>query len=163
MSLERSIIRDGRAYLIKVCRHCAGAKCGVCKFSGEEAPVPFQAQGDLTLAVPVSECSVAPMETFVKHNKAKPRIGLVGPRALMMLGEVMLVGANKYSEWNWAKPGVKYSDYLDATLRHLTQFNAGEDLDPETGLHHLSHAAASCMILLELVLLGKGEDDRYVP
>lgn len=49
---------------------------------------------------------------------------------------------------------------MASTLRHLLAWQAREDLDPESGLHHLAHARADLGMLLELVLTGHGNDDR---
>jgi len=45
-------------------------------------------------------------------------------------------------------------------LRHLTAWWAGEDLDPESGLHHLAHAACCLMFLLEYTQTHTELDDR---
>jgi hypothetical protein len=37
---------------------------------------------------------------------------------------------------------------------------AREDNDPESGLNHLAHALANIAMLLDLVLMSKGQDDR---
>ena len=54
-------------------------------------------------------------------------------------------GAEKYDARNWEK-GYSWSLSIAALSRHLASFCRGEDIDPETGSHHLAavrfHAAA---------------------
>jgi hypothetical protein len=38
---------------------------------------------------------------------------------------------------------------IAAIGRHLTDWQIGEDVDPEDGLSHLAHAAWNCLALLE--------------
>lgn len=37
--------------------------------------------------------------------------------------------------------------YLDALYRHLQAYRSGESHDPESGLHHLSHALTNIAFL----------------
>lgn len=97
---------------------------------------------------------------FDKDPMLKPRIGLVPLRAMWEIGKVMTDGAKKYSEFNW-KGGLKYSRLYDAALRHIIQFIEGEDVDPESGLHHLGHAACCITMLLEMTMDRPDLDDRY--
>ncbi len=46
-------------------------------------------------------------------------------------------GAEKYEDRNWEK-GYEISFSFSALMRHLTLFWNGEDLDGETGCHHLA-------------------------
>ena len=50
----------------------------------------------------------------------------------------------------------------NATLRHLTMFWDGENLDQETGKSHLWHAATELAFLIEYEEKGLGNDDRHV-
>lgn len=87
-------------------------------------------------------------------------MGLVPPRALMELAEVYTMGAQKYAAHNWTK-GMKWSRIYDAVQRHLNQFWAGEDMDQESRLCHLAHAAWGLFTLLEFRRLHPELDDRY--
>lgn len=95
-----------------------------------------------------------------KHDINKIPMTLT-PRALTEgVAKVMAFGASKYGRDNY-KQGFKYTRILDAALRHITAYADGEDKDPESGLSHLEHAAASIGMLLECQRLGTAEDDRY--
>lgn len=87
-------------------------------------------------------------------------MGLVPPRALMELAEVYTMGARKYDAHNWTK-GMSWSRVYDAVQRHLNAFWAGEDMDQESRLCHLAHAAWGCFTLLEFRRLHPELDDRY--
>mgnify|MGYP001603403832 CR=1 FL=1 len=88
------------------------------------------------------------------------QIGAVDPQAIWEVGRVAGFGNNKYERYNFAK-GYRYSLSYDALQRHLMAFWNGENLDPESGLPHLAHAAWHCLALLTFSLRGKGTDDRF--
>jgi len=52
----------------------------------------------------------------------------------------------KYEPGNWRK-GYKWYLSFDAAIRHLWRFWWGEDIDPDTGTHHVICAAWHCMNL----------------
>ncbi len=56
-------------------------------------------------------------------------------------------GAKKYAPRNWEK-GIKFGRVFGALLRHLFAWWKGEDVDPESGLHHLDHAGC-CLAFLQ--------------
>jgi hypothetical protein len=58
-------------------------------------------------------------------------------------------GTLKYEPDTYRR-GTNWRRYVGATLRHTLVFARCEDVDPETGLSHLAHAAACLMILREL-------------
>ena len=94
-----------------------------------------------------------------KHDNGKPRMELLPLGTMMEVAEVLAHGANKYGVGNWAK-GMRWGRMLGACLRHLTAFQGGEDKDPETGLHHLAHAACCILFLLSYQRYAIGSDDR---
>lgn len=59
-------------------------------------------------------------------------------------------GAKKYAANNWRK-GMDYSEVYSALQRHLLAWNEDEDIDPDSGLNHLDHAAACLGFLSEYV------------
>jgi hypothetical protein len=54
-----------------------------------------------------------------------------------------------------------WSRVYDAVQRHLNAFWAGEDVDQESSLCHLAHAAFGLLTLLEYRRLRPELDDRY--
>lgn len=98
----------------------------------------------------------------VKADGGKARMDLLPQPALEGTAEVLAFGASKYADHNWRK-GFAWSRIYGAALRHLTAWAEGEDLDPESGLSHLDHAACCVMFLQTYVRTGTGTDDRYKP
>lgn len=84
------------------------------------------------------------------------------PLALLELGAVARMGADKYGDHNFRK-GYEWSKCYNALHRHLAAFWSGEDLDPESGLPHLAHAAWHCLTLISFMREHPEYDDRYKP
>lgn len=99
-------------------------------------------------------------ESGTKHDEGKPRMELLPTEALTQIAKVLAFGASKYGEHNY-RGGLKYSRLIGAAMRHLTAYNDGEDLDPETGLSHLAHAACCCIMGIQMAKERPDCDDRY--
>ena len=98
----------------------------------------------------------------VKFDQDKPRMDLIPPQAILEVGKAMGFGSRKYNGWNYLNgSGLKHSQVMRAALTHLYQHQYGEDLDSESSLSHLSHAAASILMLLELTKVHPENDDRF--
>lgn len=95
-----------------------------------------------------------------KDDQDKPRMELLSTAALTGIAEVLTFGAKKYAAHNW-RGGIEYSRLIGAALRHITAFNDGEDLDPESGLSHIDHAQCCLHFLSTQIHKGTGLDDRY--
>ncbi len=81
--------------------------------------------------------------------------------ALIGMAEAFGFGARKYDRFNYRK-GIEYSRITDSLRRHTLAFLQGEDIDPESGLHHTKHMLAN-VAMLEYMRLNKPEmDDRWV-
>lgn len=72
----------------------------------------------------------------------------------------MLEGGLKYGRHNYRVIGVRGSVYFDATFRHLSSWWEGEDLDPDSGIHHISKAITSLVVLRDSMIRGNWVDDR---
>ncbi len=96
----------------------------------------------------------------VKHDGEKVRLDLLSLWATEGLGQVLTFGARKYAAHNWRK-GMDWSRLMAAAMRHLSAFGRGENLDPDSGLPHIDHAAACIHFLSEYQKLGLGNDDRW--
>ena len=69
------------------------------------------------------------------------------PGFLWEIGQVMSHGDTKYAPGNWQGGKEHPEEYIGALMRHVLRYWAGVKYDPETGLHHLAHAACSLMFL----------------
>ena len=79
---------------------------------------------------------------------------------LFEVGTALLEGATKYGRHNYRVHGVRASVYYDASVGHLMDWWEGEDIDPDSGLSHVTKAIASLMVLRDTMLQGKLTDDR---
>jgi hypothetical protein len=85
---------------------------------------------------------------------------LVPANVLGELALAFLEGARKYRAYNWRVAGVRASVYLDALDRHLKAWINGEDIDPDSGLSHLTKAMACLFILRDSMMVNNWVDDR---
>jgi len=90
----------------------------------------------------------------------KVPLHLIPPAAKHVLAEAMADGAKKYGPFNWRETGVTASTYVSAAQRHIDAWWDGEDLSPDALVHHLGHAMACMAILIDVISLGKLNDDR---
>ena len=97
------------------------------------------------------------MKEGTKHDSGKVRIELMPPEFIFAVSDVLTFGAKKYGDRNW-EIGIKYSRVFGAMMRHLWAWYGGKaptstnfvfgDLDPETEMSHLWHAACCVMMLV---------------
>ncbi len=80
--------------------------------------------------------------------------------AVFELARVYNHGVQKYEAHNYRK-GYEWSKSFDAMMRHAFLFWGGEDIDQESGLHHMAHASWHAMNLVQSSLDHPEFDDRY--
>ena len=90
----------------------------------------------------------------------KPSAQFIPPVAIVEESAVMALGAAKYGPFNWQDEPVDAATYYSAAIRHLLQWFAGEDCDPESGASHLAHVRSCMGILLDAQASGTLIDDR---
>lgn len=104
----------------------------------------------------------------VKDGNPKDAVGskkwrqfLTIPRQVMWeVAVAMLEGALKYGRHNYRGAGVRGSVYADAAMGHIDQWIEGEDIDPDSGIHHISKAIASLTVLRDAQMNDFWVDDR---
>ena len=84
-----------------------------------------------------------------KFDGGKLQYGLLPPQALKATVDVLTFGAQKYEPDNWKHVPDSKRRYFDAAQRHLWAWKEGEQLDPESGKHHIAHALCCLMFLIE--------------
>ena len=89
--------------------------------------------------------------TDLKPCGQKAPLTLLPAAPLRAVAAVFEHGGVKYAPWNFqdtSQPQARLAELYSAILRHTLA--AGDpsqpDFDPESGLHHILHAAASCLI-----------------
>ncbi len=91
----------------------------------------------------------------------KLRFSVLPWRVLCHVALAFLEGALKYGRHNYRAAGVRASVYFDAVVgRHLTQWWEGEDIDDDSGEHHVIKAIAGLMVMYDSILEGNFVDDR---
>lgn len=83
----------------------------------------------------------------LKFDTGKLQYSLIPPETTKALAEVLTFGATKYGPNNWQIVEDGNKRYLDALFRHLEAYRSGEEIDPESGLHHLAHALTNVAFL----------------
>lgn len=96
-----------------------------------------------------------------KYDIGKSRYDLIDPYALEQVIKIYTFGCNKYEDHNWRK-GMKWSRVFGALMRHCWAFWRGEEIDPESKLPHMAHAAWNCLTLINYSKYRKEFDDRWV-
>lgn len=94
----------------------------------------------------------------VKHDEGKLDLTLIPPALLEEVAKVLMHGAEKYDRLNWVKVPDAGHRYAAAMLRHIHAWQKGESLDPESGRHHLAHAACCIAFLLAFMQAGRKLD-----
>jgi len=84
----------------------------------------------------------------MKFDEDKLRYELIPPEALESLAKVLSYGAKKYAPDSWKNLKNFEDRYTGAILRHFQAWRLGEDIDFETGLHHLEHMLCNVAFLV---------------
>lgn len=99
-------------------------------------------------------------ETGGQKGRKPERFALLPLDVLGEVAKVYAYGAGKYEEHNWRK-GYPWDWSMDALMRHLVAWWEGEDLDQESGLNHLAHAAFHLLALMWYQKHAAGKDTRW--
>ncbi len=90
----------------------------------------------------------------------KPRLSLIPKEALWELGKALSTGEARYGTHNW-RGGIPISILIDASMRHITQFMNGEDIDEQSQTHHVGCAMANLAFAISLLHNKPECDDRW--
>lgn len=87
------------------------------------------------------------------------RFDLIPAEPLWQLAEHYGKGATKYADRNWER-GYEWSLSFAALMRHAWAFWNGEDIDPETGSHHMAAVAFHAFAMMEWATTHPEFDNR---
>lgn len=104
--------------------------------------------------------NIKPANPKQAYGDKKVPLQLIPPAALIYMGQALKEGARKYGAYNWRENDVEVMTYIGATMRHVAAYLDREDIDPESGNHHLAHALASLAILVDSIECGVSIDNR---
>lgn len=105
------------------------------------------------------EVRITDPKTGGQKGQKLERFDLMPFDALEEVARCYGYGATKYADDNWLK-GYSWRLSAGALLRHIARWMLGEDIDKESGCHHLAHACWHCLTLLTFTKRGLGTDDR---
>jgi hypothetical protein len=108
------------------------------------------------------EVRVTDPETGAQKCSKPERFDLIPVESLEELARVYAYGSSKYADHNWCR-GYRWGLSFAAMMRHAWAFWRGEDLDQESGLPHMAHAAWHCFTLIWFTNHMPNKDDRYKP
>ena len=94
-----------------------------------------------------------------RYNDHKPDFSMIPLWTLEGEARVWQYGSRKYNAWNWTK-GMAWSVPFACAMRHLAAFQRGEELDQESGEHHLDHVMCNIRMLRYYVTEYPEGDDR---
>ncbi len=92
----------------------------------------------------------------------KVPLHVVPSKPLLEVGLAMMEGGRKYGAHNYRQIGVRMSTYYDAIMRHVVSWWEGEDIDPDSGIHHLVKAMACLFVVRDGMHMGNCIDDRPI-
>lgn len=104
----------------------------------------------------------APPAGGTKNDSEKPDLSLLAylpADFIVATGAALEYGARKYGVDNYLQ-GLSVRRLIAAMLRHANAYGRGEDLDLESGLSHLGHAAACVAMIFGCARAGTLEDNR---
>lgn len=90
------------------------------------------------------------MSKSLRYNEGKPKWSLIHFKSIEPMVRVLEYGAEKYTvgdvsgKENWKKD-LDTTEVLESLSRHLFALMDGEELDPESGLHHIGHIMCNAM------------------
>lgn len=71
---------------------------------------------------------------------------------MIEVGIGLAEGGWNYGAHNWRSSEIVASVYYDATRRHLDAWWEGEDIDPKSGLNHVTKAITSLVVLRDSMM-----------
>lgn len=116
---------------------------------------------------PVDTSNGQLQKALTKPSNPKDSIGIrkapmstVSAAVMAEIGVAMLEGAAKYGRHNYREAGVRASVYYDAAMRHLMAWWEGEDIDPDSGVSHITKCLACLTVFRDAMMQDMWEDDR---
>lgn len=109
----------------------------------------------------VEEVNTQPEGLGARKNSGKPELSMVLEARAALIGgsRVLMFGCDKYARCNWLQ-GMKHTPLVDSLMRHLVAWQAGEDLDEDSGLPHVDHVLVNALFLSEMYHTRPDLDDR---
>lgn len=97
------------------------------------------------------------------YGDKKINLALVPPASIAYEALAFMEGARKYGPFNWRDKAVEAMTYIAASMRHIGQWQDGEEIDEPSGKPHLGMAKACLGILIDAMTTGNLIDNRPKP
>lgn len=97
----------------------------------------------------------------IKYDSQKAPMDLIPYESLEEIAIVLAKGEVKYGTANWAQ-GIEMRRLISAAMRHIGQFNSGEDFDSETQTLHLANAATNLLFAIWMYKNRPDLDNRWI-
>jgi hypothetical protein len=94
------------------------------------------------------------------YGVKKASMSAIPAPVLLELGIAMQEGAAKYGRHNFRSSAIMASVYYDACMRHMMAWWEGENIDPPSGLSHITKAIATLVVLRDAMMQDQFRDDR---
>jgi hypothetical protein len=95
-----------------------------------------------------------------KFSKGKPKMCLIPEEALFGAATVFTDAEQTHGSYNY-RYGLYWTDILDALTRHVLKFQAGIELDEDSGRPNTWHILANAMMLEYLRVHHTDKDNRF--
>jgi hypothetical protein len=93
-------------------------------------------------------------------GSCKAGVGAVPACVVNEMGVGMGEGGFKYGRHNYRETRVRAEVYFEAARRHIDDWWEGEDIDPDSGLSHVTKALCTLAVLRDAMINDMLEDDR---
>lgn len=100
------------------------------------------------------------MSKGLKYDSNKAPMDLIPYESLEEIAKVLAQGEKKYGTANWTA-GIEMRRLLSAAMRHIGQFNSGEDMDEETETLHIANAATNLLFAIWMYKNRPDLDNRW--
>ena len=95
-----------------------------------------------------------------EDDSAQKALNVASSELMEQTVGVLVFGAKKYKEWNWAK-GMPWQVPIECCLRHARKIiEQDEDIDEESGLPHMAHICCNLVMLAWFVRYYPDGDNR---
>ena len=89
---------------------------------------------------------------MIKHDSGKLKWSLLPLKLLEPVVRVLMFGVIKYSKDGWKTVPSAEERYYDALMRHITDYQAGIDIDHESGEPTLACICCNAIFLLHFYI-----------
>lgn len=123
--------------------------------------IPFVGAAEgLLMAIQQDRIETKPSNPKDVVGSDKVSMSCVPANVLLEVSLALGEGMFKYGRHNYRGCGVRASVYYDALWRHIAAWWEGEDIDPGSGLSHITKAIAGLTVLRDSMMRGNWVDDR---